>query len=362
MARPQPPSIRSLAELTGFSKATVANALNGSHRVATATVEKVRAAAAKAGYQRNPMVGAMMSAMRRSQVSTLQGVLAVAEIAEPDRPEHGPFNRQLISGCNESAEALGFKLESYQLGPGGLSPERLCRVLKARGIRGLILLPSWRTPKFSSFDWSRLSAVYADYIPETPTLNSVCCDHYRSMLELLNRLHARGYRRPGLVLESGRDERVHLRMSAALGAFQSAHRDVHAIKPFLSSDISKLNVVKWIARAKPDVVLSHHTDVLDWMQAAGLRVPKEIGFAALNLAKSNRSCAGLDLRPREIGRCAVEILIGQIRREAWGAPRVPTNTTLLAEFVDGDTLQRQSHSTTSKATAWRGSATRSFAA
>jgi LacI family transcriptional regulator len=336
------PSVRSLAKLTGFSKATVANALNGSPSVAAATVKKIRAVAAQIGYERNPMVGTLMSAMRRSRASSLRGVLAVGEIVEPDRPEHGLFHRELFAGCNACAEELGFRIEYFRVNEGGLTPQRLSSVLKARGIRGLILLPSWRTPDFSRFDWSWFAGVYADYIAETPTLNSVCCDHYRSMLELLGRLSERGYRRPGFIVEAGRDERVHLRMSAAVLAFQSGRAGGQWIEPFCVPEISAPVVADWIARERPDVVLSHHPDVLDWIQQAGYPVPERVGFVGLNVTKSRRSCAGLDLKPREIGHCAVEILIGQIQRQHWGVPRFPTNTTILGEFIDGPSLSRPS--------------------
>ncbi len=333
------PSVRLLAQITGLSPSTVATALSGSPRAAPATILKVQAAAKEIGYQHNPMVSALMSAMRRSQTSTLQGVLAAAEISEPDRPAHGPFHRELIAGCKEAAEDLGFKLEFYEVGIAGLTPERLSGVLKARGIRGLILLPAWRLPDFLRFDWNWFAGVYTDYIYETPTLNSVCCDHYRSVLELLHRLHARGYRRPGLMVEAGRDERIHLRTSAALRVFQASHPTVHAIEPLMSANLEEKSVLDWLTREAPDVILTHHAEVLDWIKHTGRRVPSDVGFVSLNLAKTKRKCAGLDLRPRQIGRCAVEILIGQIQRRAWGVPRLPTNTTIIGEFVDGPTLR-----------------------
>ncbi len=337
---PPPPkaSIRSIAAITGLSKATVANALNGTPTVAKSTAEKVLAAAEAVGYKRNPMVGSLMSAMRQSQGSHLKGVLAVADIAEPDRPEHGLFHHELLQGCKTGADALGFKIEFFQIDKGGLTPERLSDVLRARGIRGLILLPSWRVPDFSRFDWAWFTGIYADYIPGTPMLNTVCCDHYRSMLELLHLLRTRGYRRPGLVLEQGRDERIHLRMSAAIRAFQASHREP-CVEPLVCDHFNEGIVLQWLGQEQPDVVLSHHSDVLDWITKAGHQVPEDLGFVGLNLSKTTGRCAGLDLHPREIGRCAVEILIGQIQRRAWGTPRSPTNTTVLGTFIEGPTLK-----------------------
>lgn len=331
------PSVRLIAKLSGFSKATVANALNGSETVAPATARKVRAVADKIGYKRNPIVGTLMSAMRRSQGLSLQGVLAVVDIAEPQRPAHGPFHGELIAGAKAQAEEIGFKLETFVIDRSHLSFERLDSILKTRGIRGLVILPSWQTPDFERFDWSWYAGVYTDYITETPRLHSVCCDHYRSMFELLTLLHARGYRRPGLFIEAGRDERIHRRMTAAFRAFQQAHPDVAALAPCATSEIRAEPFARWFKRARPDVVLSHHPEVIAFLEKLGAR-PPATGFVSLNLAKAQQRCAGLDLQPRQIARCAVELLVSQIQRNAWGHPKCPTTTTLAAQFIDGPTL------------------------
>lgn len=333
------PSIRQIADAMGLSKATVANSLNGSDTVAAATLASVREMAAKMGYRHNPMVGAFMSAMRRSQRSAFQGVIAIVEILEPERPQHGPFHRELHKGCEARAGELGFKTEFYQLTPTKLTPERLSSILKARGIRGLILLPTWRPPEFSRFDWSSITGVYADYITSEPVLNAVCCDHYRSIFDLLRRLESRGYRRPGLVLEKGRDERVHLRVSAALRTFPTAARR-KPVNPLFAPELDAGTFARWLKRERPDVVLGHDPEILDWIEALGLGVPDDLGFVALNLAKVKKPCAALNLHADQIGRCSVEILIGQIQRQAWGMPRFPTTTTLIGEFVDGETLRK----------------------
>lgn len=336
------PTIRLIAQTTGLSKATVANALNGSSTVARDTAERVMQVAKKLGYTRNPMVGVLMSAVRRSEARTLQGTFAVVEIAEPARPDHGPFHRALLDGCLECAEELGFGLDSFRLDPDALSPERLSGILKARGIRGVVVLPSWNLPDFSRFDWTWLTGVYTDYFTEAPSLSSVCCDHYRTVLEGLETLREMGYRRPGMIFEKGREERIHMRMSAALRTFHSIHPEVSRIEPKFMQKVDREEVLAWLDESAPDVVLSHNgTALIDWIQESGREVPRDIGFFCLNVAKADRMVAGLDLRPREIGRFAVEQLIAQVQRKAWGRARTPTAIFVLGEIVAGPTIRRQ---------------------
>lgn len=333
------PSTRVIARVTGFSKATVANALNGSPSVAPETAKRILAAAKELGYQRNPMIGTLMSAMRRSQASGLRGVLAIVDIAEPSRPAHGPFHRELLLGSKARAEELGFKLEPYVVDGNTLSFARLNSILKARGIRGLIIQPSWQVPAFGEFDWSSFVGIYTDYIPNGSPLHSVCCDHYRSMLLLLQTLCDRGYRRPGLLLDSGRDARIHYRMTAAAHAFQLRYPEIRMATPCVDSDMRPASVMEWMRRETPDVVVSQDMKALDILQQEGLLVPKDIGYACLNMAKASKPCAGLDLRPRQIGACAVELLIAQMHHNAWGLPAHPTTTTVYGQFVDGPTVR-----------------------
>ena len=142
-------SVREIARSLNLSKATVANALNGASTVAADTRERVLSAAAAMGYQRNPMMGAFMSAIRRSRRAAFQGTLAAVEILEAKRPPHGPFHSKLLQGCTDAALTLGFTIDSFQLTTAKASAGRLNSILKARGIRGVIILPAWQPPDFT---------------------------------------------------------------------------------------------------------------------------------------------------------------------------------------------------------------------
>jgi len=78
-----PPTLRTLARALGLSRTTVSDALRGSPRVKSATVERVRAEAKAAGYERNPLTGAVMSQLRRSRGQQFRGVLAALEVVDP---------------------------------------------------------------------------------------------------------------------------------------------------------------------------------------------------------------------------------------------------------------------------------------
>ncbi|HVU31975.1 MAG TPA: LacI family DNA-binding transcriptional regulator [Opitutaceae bacterium] len=333
------PTVRSIARTLGLSHTTVSDALRGKGRVDPATAERVRQAAQEAGYRRNPLAAAVMSELRRSRGGTFRGVLAALDLYEPGRAPHGAFHRELLQGGRERAIELGFKLEEFVVGIEGMTVPRLDTILQSRGINGVLLLPSWYAPDWSQLDWSRYAAIYTDYVIERPPLHCVCCNHYRSMLMMLANVTARGYRRPGLYIERGRDERTQRRFSAAFRSYQESDPNIERVPPLIATDRNQAEFVRWFRRHEPDVVFAHFTEVIQWMESAGARVPATHGFASLNLLYRTRPCAGLDQQPRELGARAVEHLIAQLQRNETGIPQWPTTTTIPGRWVEGPTLR-----------------------
>lgn len=314
--------------------------MRGTGRVAPETAKRVREAAEKSGYRHNPLAGTLMSELRRSRGGTFRGVLATVDLREPDRPDHGPFHRELIRGAQKRAAELGFNLEQFIVAEDDLTLPRLDTILQSRGIHGLLLLPSWRAPDFSLLSWSRYSGVYTDYNLARPNLHSVCSDHYTSMLTTLENLQARGYLRPGLVIEDGRNERLHRRHAAAFHSFFThGPGGQMPIPPLITPEISQETFTLWFERHQPDVVLCHFPIVLDWMEACGANVPAKHGFVCLNVLHKVRPCAALDLQPREIGARGIELVIAQLHRNERGIPASPCRTIISSRWVEGPTVR-----------------------
>jgi len=339
MATPAP-TLRSLARTLGLSRTTVSDALRGSPRVDPGTAARVKKAAKEAGYRRNPLAGALMSELRRSRGTAFRGVLAAIDFYEPDRPEYAArFHKELVLGAEARATELGFKVEKFVVGRAGLSVQRLDSILQSRGIHGVILLPAWDEPDLSNLDWSRFAGIYTDYIIERPALHSVCSDHYRSMLAALQRLAALGYRRPGLLLQKHQDERLQFRWGAAFRAFQESHPAIKPVPPLIVDVFARDEFTSWFRRHKPDVVLSHNTEAIDWMESCGADIPATHGFVCLNVLQKTRPCAGLDLQPRQLGARGTELLIAQLQRNETGIPEWPSTTTIPARWIDCPTLR-----------------------
>jgi len=334
------PTLRSLARSLKLSHTTVADALRGTGRVDPATVERVREAAREAGYQRNPLASTLMSELRRARTGTFQGALAAVNLHEPERKWAGDlFHRELLSGAAGRAAALGFKMEEFIVGRGDLTIPRLNTILRSRGIQGILLMPVRGVPDWSQLDWNHYTGVYTDFSIERPALDCVCFDHYRSTIAVLGRLAALGYRRPGLYLQRRQDERIQHRFSAAFYGFQKNLAGSGTLPPLIAPEFCREEFVSWFKHYQPDVVVSHCTEAIDWMESCGARLPETHGFVSLNLLYKTRPSAGLDQQPGKIGEHAAELLIAHLHCNQYGLPAWPTTMTIPGRWVDGPTLR-----------------------
>lgn len=338
MARP---TLRTLAKSLGLSRTTVSDALRGLSRVNPKTIERVRAAADAAGYERNPLTGEVMSQLRRSNGQMFRGVLAALEIIEePRAPYVARYNNAVLEGARERANKLGFNVEHFDVTRDDLRLPRIDSIMHARGIRGLVVLPCSGFPDLSSLTWSRLTAVYADYFIDRPALHCVCPDHYRSMVGTMQTLHARGYRRPGLAIEEELEERLHYRWEGAFQTIQSMLPQTARVPTLrFHRRLTRENFVKWFKKYEPDVVLSHVTEVMTWMEECGASIPEDHGFFCLNSLRASIPCATLDHQPREIGARAAELVVGHVIHNESGSPAQPSLTTIPPRWVEGPTVR-----------------------
>lgn len=338
---PQPPTIRSLARQLKLSVATVSEALRNSPRVTLPTRARVQRAAEHAGYKPNPLLGAALSAVRRSRHQHYRGTLALVDIAEGGRAELMLFHREVAAGARARALELGFQTELFWLGAEApaLPHSRLPAVLHARGITGAVLLPFNTAQDLGDFNFSRLAAVQMDYGLIRPQLHTILPDHFLSMVHTLERLGARGYRRIGLCLEQRKDTRLKNKWTAGyLAHFRDARG---ALPPLVTPRTLTPEVfLPWFRRHRPDVIVGHVQEIVTWLRAAGALVPAEIGFFNLNLTERTGPCAGLDLQPQQLGAVAVETVVGMMHRQERGVPAQAQTVTLEASWNEGPTLRR----------------------
>ncbi len=335
-------SLKDIAARVGVSTMTVSRALTKSNSVSPAKRAAVLAAAEDLGYRPNPMVGRMMSDLRRRRAHAFGGTLAFlyASPEEEDRLRV-PALRSLWQGARRRAEETGFALDHLWLKRPGLSPSRLRAVIHARGVRGLLLGPGVR-PEALDFPLDSFALVSVAGPIFAPRVHDVLPDHFHNHLTCLRELHALGYVRVGLfatrtdLAECGEE---------ALGGYLAAQlRAPGSEQVPLAADCeswaeAEIPFKHWVCRTRPDAIIANDPRARRWLRELGLECPRDIALALPSLAGEATHWSGIAPALEDQGVQAVDLLASQIFRNEQGYPALPRRITIRGRWVAGETTR-----------------------
>ena len=339
-----PVSMRDIARHANVSVATVSKCLSGKRDVSAATRKRVLAACRNLGYRPNPLVAALMRSRRRhlepAQRLTLAYVTAFPT-ADGWRQHPSPIFRQMFAGAEARATERNYQLEHFWLFRDGMNNPRFSRMLEARGIRGLLMAPVPDTHTTIELNWEAFSTMVLGLTPTTRAFHRVTTDYYQSMLLTMQQCLKLGYRRPGFAVRSETIKRLEYRWE---GAYLAACErfGVEAPAPLFVEEWTAEVVERWLARAKPDVVIGPVLGKLEeYIRATGSRVPADLGLVGLLVPRAGDRLSGVLQDGEVIGAVAIDQLIAAVERNETGIPEHPITHTTLGRWNAGRTLRKQ---------------------
>jgi len=334
-----PVTLRQVAAACSVSTATVSRALAGHAYVRPELREKIRQQAAQLGYTSNQLVGSLMAHVRSARVHRFIGNMAFVHIPSPHNLRVGPQGKRIIESFSARTRELGFSATTFELQSGARGEAALARVLRARGTIGVLFAYPEPSEAPAQFPWEEFSVVAIDLARPQPLLNTVCHDHYASMTSALIRLRAAGYRRAGLFIERFKDARTNFKWSAAFRSFQVCHGGIGNVPVLMEETMNEAAFATWYRRHKPDVVLGHFDDSLQWLSRLQRPVPDKVGFFNLNWLGRTRPCAGIDPQLELQGRVAADVLVSQVQHGERGLPSTPRLILVPGRLEAGPTVR-----------------------
>ena len=337
-----------VANLAGVSKNTVSLALRGSPRISDATRQKVDAAAVKLGYRRNAAVGCLMAELRRSGSSRFEATLALLNANDDATAfKTHPTVPVYVEGARRRAAALGYGTDEFWLHDPAVSGKRLAGIMRARGIRGALvlgLLRSSELPKGMAAVWDEFPAVVTGVRVRTPELSFAGADQYGLALKAYEHAWALGYRRPALVLDPVIDALIDGRFSAGFLMGQQRFRagDV-PMQPFLQVADARRDLrcfKEWFDACRPDVLFVLYHEVERWLERCGVRVPSDVGLIQYEWRPEHSHWAGMNQRNDLVGVAAVDLLVSMIHSGQQGVPERTIATQVTSQWVPGKTVRR----------------------
>ncbi len=328
--------MKEVAAAAGVSVMAVSRALRNEPRIAPATRDKILRVAGELGYRPNPLVGALMSELRRAgkRGSVGQTIAFLTSHAEADGWKRHPAPLAMFSGACERAEKLGFKLEPVWALEPKVTSTRLGKILRARGIRGLIVAPSPVPPVGPvSLDWDNFASVALGYSVREPKLHRVTNHHLESMRLALAELTRRGYRRIGLAVAAFHDNRVMNYWATGFLHYQSNVPDRDRVPLFIPNRLVRREFDEWLNCHHPEVVIG--TIGLNWLQGRKNQAGKPVGLVSLDYYPEYGDVTGIDQNNAAVGAAAVDVVVEQLFHNERGIPELPRVVMVEGRWLDG---------------------------
>lgn len=343
-------NLRRLAELARVSPSTVSLALRDSAKISAHTKQRVRQLAEKHGYSRDARLAEFMRSLRRPAEARQNACFGVVSLYDSERPWEGSRHLKLIhEGMFQRAQELGYRLEPLWLRAPGMNYRRFRGILDTRGIEGLLCFGAPRLDDDFPPELDHYAIVTVGLSIRT-SLHRVTSHFYNDTMTALNRLHALGYRRPGLVLGRYEDIRTaHTHVAAYLGWCEARLGPGAALPTLRLDGVEEGPLMHWLNKSRPDVLLFVHLhDTLGELQRVldrnRVRVPADLGVAVLTHILGGTRFSGMQQNQRIMGRWAVELLAARIANRDLGISSTPRIEMVESEWIDGQSLRTAKNS------------------
>jgi LacI family transcriptional regulator len=291
------------------------------------------------GYQKNPTVAHLMVQLRRSRSPAFQSSLALLNAnLDPAAFTRHPTIPVYVKGCRRRAAELGYTLDEFWLHDPQLNGERLNKILRVRGSKGVIvvgLMKENRLPERFLPTWETFPTVVTGVRTQEPALSFACTDHHMLALKAFQKVVEMGYRRPALVLDHVIDDLTDGRFSAGAQIAQAALPSSRRIQPFYFVEQARERPAlfyRWLAKEKPDALLTLYNVVRRW-----LKNRREVGLFQLEWRARSPDWAGMDQHNDIVGEAAVEMVISMIHNGEQGVPNFPRGILVGSTWVNGKT-------------------------
>jgi DNA-binding LacI/PurR family transcriptional regulator len=335
-------SIRTIATAAGVSAMTVSKALRNVSKVSVRTRGRILRIAARLGYKPDPEVAKLMIHLRRRSHSTFQGLIC----AITDRPADmaHPYFDGVVAGVERQVKNRGYGFSLLQFAGNTEQRRQLRRVIWARGVQGVLLLPLREPSDLTDLlPWADLSAVGATLTLLSPAVHRVIPNHFANTLQLCRKLGAYGYRRLGLVIDADQEVRVNHAFSAAVIRHNLEGRRV-SVPPFIYGRLEPAALRTWYRREQPDAIIATSDSFgHEYARILRLEIPGPVAVVSTNTNAAS-AIAGIDERPHEVGAAAVNLLAGMIQHGERGLPAHPTTTQLHGSWLDGPSCPNRKRS------------------
>lgn len=307
-------SIAKIAEQAGVTRMTVSLALRNHPRISAATRGRIHRLAAEMGYRPDPELGRLMERVRAGRGGVERPVMVMVT----DFPE--PMERRnpaspTWEGFVTRAEELGYEPREFWREP-GMSGARAGKILRARGVRGVVF-SALRDPGLpGEMDLSTFACAQIGNVIRRPGISRCTSDKYANTLLACEELWRAACRRIALVVPGHQEERVEHTFLSGYLVFHHTHRHSGWKYPLVDEgEWSSPRIARWVDAHRPDGIIAAY---------AGLESVLDDRAPAIALVNTESPAQrGINQRHDLIAAGAVDLVDAQLKRNLTGIPAEP---------------------------------------
>lgn len=323
MAATRGKTLRDLAKATRLSVSGVSLALRNHPSIPRATVEKVRRTAQTIGYRMDMRVASLMANIRRNKLAADREVIAFVwvGISKHESSTNGYF-RTVYEGTKTRAEQSGCTLAAFWLDEPGMSQSRLGRILRARGIVGVVFSPPLHGTMIElDWEWEDFACAIIGNTEWRPALHRAAHHQYHSVWRIMDRLRSEGFKRPAALFSRDIHERLH---GTHFAAFVANHPS-----PELAGRLAKVSPPEEFARLEPwPKVLNPDALIIGWFTYPAMT--RKLSSLAPNARRivtldwyPGVTVPGMDQCNEVIAASALDLVVAQLHQNERGIPLHP---------------------------------------
>ncbi len=340
--------MRELAKLAGVSQATVSLALRNHPRISAATKAKVVRLVRKHKYVVDGRVSELMGSIRTHATNQLTGCLGLISLYPEEHPwlniNRHPHLALLHQCMVQRASELGYRIEPFWVKNPAMKLGRLRGIMESRGIQGLLSLGA---PDLEEElpDELRRFVIVTQGASISTKLHRIVSHFSHNATLLLTTLKARGYRRPGAVLQQfqdGRNEHI----VAGMYLYFSRYFFDRLTIPILYSGttVDPVALGRWYRAHRPDVIIyadhsRHYEPIRGFLAEQQVCVPHDIGLAVLDASIHPTGISGVRQNVEQMAVSSVDMLVSRLQQGDTGLPKVPKVECVDGDWIEGTTLR-----------------------
>jgi len=328
--KPSNATLGDVANMAGISKTSAGCALKNLPGVSEETRKRVLQIARQLNYSPDARLASRMAGLRQAATRDLLPIAWLNSNEKKDAWQDYQFLSPYQEGARLRCKELGYRLEEIWTRQPGLKMRRISQIIDQQGIEGVIVTEPLRHVRLN---WDRLAGVCIGGGLLMPQLHRITTNSVFNLATALKMLKRFGYQRIGICLteEAERFSGHQVRSTAYYfnSTLPQSRRVKHLFFPYMimKPGVDGEMAAAWVKRERPDVVVGLSNHLVNWVRAAGYRVPEDVGVVHLAIEDDVLDWAGIYANKREVGRLAANTLVALIQSRELRIPRI--NSTLL---------------------------------